>query len=285
MRPESARKLYAALSARRVEGWFTFEAAMLFAWIDAIQRREDVAGDLFEIGVHHGRSAAMLAAMAREGGGSLGACDLFGRQEGNASRSGEGRRDVFERNLQAVVPGTALRVFECSSAELTAERIGTHHRFFHVDGGHNPDEALSDLRLAAATTSERGVIAVDDPFKPEWPGVTEAVLRFLLEDDRFRALAVGFNKLLVVRREAVDTYARPLDDRAERIAFFILYPWQMKKLPFAGAPLRIFYVPSYRSRHSLRTKAIRFLESSPLATSPLVKPVATKARTLLLGDR
>ena len=45
---------------------------MLFAWIDEMQRRNGIAGDIFEIGCHHGKSSALLkgcqAFIARLGG-------------------------------------------------------------------------------------------------------------------------------------------------------------------------------------------------------------------------
>lgn len=51
---------------------------MLFALIDEIQKERGIAGDLFEIGTHYGRSALCLAAMADAKHEQLGLCDLFG---------------------------------------------------------------------------------------------------------------------------------------------------------------------------------------------------------------
>jgi hypothetical protein len=265
---------------RAIEGWFSFEAGMLFAWIDAIQRDAGITGDVFEIGVHHGKSATLLAALLRDGE-RLRVCDLFGSQDANVSRSGSGQRDVFEANVRALVPGAVPEVFACASSQLDAARLGAGHRLFHVDGGHNPEEALADLELAAACTGERGVIALDDPFQPAWPGVTEGLLRFLDRDDRFVAVVLGFNKLLLARREHASLYAARLDDREERRRFLILYPWQMKKLPLHGDELRIFHVPSWRSLHSLRTRAVRSIDRSALARKGPFKAIASRLRSKL----
>ena len=54
--------------------------------------------------------------------------------------------------------------------------------FFHIDGGHNPDEALHDLHLAASSTITQAAIVIDDPLTPVWPGVAEAIFRFLDSD-------------------------------------------------------------------------------------------------------
>src|SRR5687768_6666561 len=86
--------------SRRIQGWFTVAAAMWFAWIDDIQKSHGIEGDIFEIGVHHGRSAILLAAMARPRRERLGVCDVFADQTSNVSGSGHGHREIFERNLR-----------------------------------------------------------------------------------------------------------------------------------------------------------------------------------------
>jgi hypothetical protein len=123
-------------SIRPIDGWFSSEAAQLFGLLDAVQARAGVLGDLFEIGVHHGRSAVLLCHMARAGE-SVRVCDVFGAQSDNVSRSGRGDRSVFEQNIAARAPDfDALEIFEKRSAQLTREEIGGPYRFFHIDGGH-----------------------------------------------------------------------------------------------------------------------------------------------------
>ncbi|HWD75957.1 MAG TPA: class I SAM-dependent methyltransferase, partial [Solirubrobacteraceae bacterium] len=158
---------------RGIQGWFSSEAAGLFGLLDEAQRSAGVQGDLFEIGVHHGRSAVLLSHLARPGE-RLGVCDLFGAQEQNVSDSGSGDRGIFEANMAALASGfDRLDVFAMASDRLTPEQLGGPYRLFHIDGGHLREEALSDLRLGAAVLDPRGAIAVDDPFSVAWPGVTE----------------------------------------------------------------------------------------------------------------
>jgi len=146
-------------------------------------------------------------------------------------------------------------VFAKLSSSLEPAEIGNGFRFFHIDGGHNAGEALGDLRLAASVLCDAGVIVLDDPFRPEWPGVTEALIRFLETDARFRAILVGFNKLVLGRAGHADCYVQAIDSAARRAACGIVYPWQLKQLPFLGEPLRIFYVPTHaRQRDSLATR-------------------------------
>lgn len=279
MKAAEAAKLHAR--TRDIEGWFSFEAAMLFAWIDDIQRSNDVRGHLFEIGVHHGKSAVLLAAMAGEGE-HLGVCDLFETQGDNLSGSGLGDREIFESNIRTLLPtAPEIQVFAQRSDKLDAELLGGGYRFFHVDGGHNPDEALTDLRLAAAVLDERGVIVVDDPLTPVWPGVAEALFRFLEENQGYCAVATGFNKMVLARRQHADLYRIPLDDPQQCIECRIVYPWKLKTLAFMGEPLRIFFVPSHISISSLRTRLKRAYLLSDRLRSPAFKPLASLGRVLL----
>lgn len=247
MNPDQTREL--SRKARRIQGWF--EAAGLFGLIDDVQHREGVAGDLFEIGVHHGKSAVVLGNMARTGE-ALGVCDIFGSQSGNASGSGSGDRAIFERNMHVFAPECRVRVFECLSSSLTTDQIG-EARFFHVDGGHLTEEARSDLELAAAVVVDGGVIVVDDPFRPEWPGVTEAILQFVADHPDSATVALGFNKLVLARREHADMYrGAVLSDAAW--TYVDSRVWARKVLPVAGADAPIFYVPTYRQISGMEAK-------------------------------
>jgi hypothetical protein len=228
---------------RPIDGWFSSEAAQLFGLLDAVQARAGVVGDLFEIGVHHGRSAVLLCHMARAAEW-VRVCDLFGAQSDNLSRSGRGDRSVFEQNIAALVPDfDALEIFEKRSDQLTREEIGGPYRFFHIDGGHLAEEALIDLHLAADVLHDAGVIVLDDPFQCEWPGVTEALVQFLDQRDDFVPIALGFNKLVICKREARRSYdealAAPWDRFSPRI-------WAEKELLLTGSPVRVFVIPIHR---------------------------------------
>ena len=246
MQPRSARAL--ARQTRKVEGWFLPDAASLFALIDEAQRSLGVSGDLFEIGVHHGKSATMLCAMASPSEG-VGVCDLIAGQDGNASASGSGNREIFEANISAHPDGGRVRIFEKPSTDLTASELKGPYRFFHVDGGHLLAEALADIRLAASVLHEQGAIMVDDPFRPEWPGVTEAILRFCAERDDFVPLAVGFNKLVLVPSASRDAYEEFL--LANVWSYVSRRVYARKTLPVAGTETHIFYIPARRQLPAL----------------------------------
>jgi Methyltransferase domain len=228
---------------RPIDGWFSLEAAQLFGLLDAVQVCAGVVGDLFEIGVHHGRSAVLLCHMA-QAGERVRVCDLFDAQSENVSGSGRGDRALFEQNIRALAPASIeVEIFHRRSDQLLPEEIGGPYRFFHIDGGHLAEEALLDLRLAAPVLHDAGVIAIDDPFRPEWPGVTEALVRFLDECNEFVAVALAFNKLVICKRRARALYdealAHPWDRFSSRV-------WAAKQMSLVGSPVQIFTIPMER---------------------------------------
>ena len=249
MKVDRASKLYR--QGRRIQGWFSSDAARVFAWIDEVQKKNGVSGDIFEIGCHHGKSATLLAAMLDNKNERFAVCDLFGDQGDNVSNSGAGDLEQFEGNLAPFIKGgVRLEIHQCRSEQLSKEKIGDRYRFFHIDGGHNCDEALSDLQLAAACLVRGGAIVLDDPFRFDWPGVTEATIRFLDEHSDFTSLMVGCNKLVLVRRDAASLYADDFAQLRTREQFGFGYPWRLKQLPFNSEVIRILYIPDYRLARS-----------------------------------
>jgi hypothetical protein len=50
--------------------------------------------------------------------------------------------------------------------------------FCHVDGGHSRAETLHDLELSTSLLVPGGLVALDDYFNPEFPGVCEGAIEF-----------------------------------------------------------------------------------------------------------
>lgn len=244
MQPDQARQL--AKDSRDIQGWF--EAHGLFALIDSAQQSAGVRGNLFEIGAHHGKSAVMLGRMATETE-TVGVCDIFGEQSLNLSGSGSGDRVIFERNMSRLAPGRDLQIHQCLSSELTAEQVGPC-RFFHIDGGHLSEEAMGDLRLGAEVTVDRGAIVIDDPYRIEWPGVTEAIVKFLTERDDWAPVALGLNKLVFCRRSSLELYTAAVQSDGAWSSIDARV-FDRKRLPIVGTETTIFYVPVYRQMPDL----------------------------------
>lgn len=186
-----------------VKGWFFPIDAALFGAIDEIQKREGVSGNLFEIGVHHGKATALLARMKREGE-RLGVCDIFENQGLNRDASGKGDKEIFLANMRehTKLNEGELRVFAKSSEELSLEETTENCRFFHIDGGHWADIVVADMMTADRALGPDGVMAVDDVFNPNWPGVGEGFYQFMrYQPGKFAPVLIGGNKVFLARPE------------------------------------------------------------------------------------
>jgi hypothetical protein len=195
-------------TTRSVEGWVFPVDAFLFGLIDELQKQNHIRGHLFEIGVHHGKSALLLARMRRDDE-LLGVCDVFGRQDLNQDHSGEGSRELFLSNMKKLAPSADgnLRVFAKRSDELTSEETSTDCRFFHIDGGHLPAVIYSDMVTAERAIGHAGVVSVDDVFNPNWPGVSEGFFRFMTEDKtELVPILIGANKVFLTRAASAPGY-------------------------------------------------------------------------------
>jgi hypothetical protein len=265
MPPRQAARLVRQTSG--LDGWLSPGAIYLFALIDSVQKRQGIHGNLFEIGVHHGKSALVLASMSRPSD-KLGVCDIFSAQSLNVSASGKGDRDIFLKNFRRVFPDDSfLSVYEKLSSALTPAEI-TLCRFLHVDGGHSSAEAFADLELCAQCLAPGGIIAVDDAFHPTWPGVTDAILRFLARHPNMAPLVVGFNKMLLVESKWRDLYARAFDDRSDYRRYIPREPYSLKIVELCGYPAYVFYVHSSRSERSFVTWLHRMLLEHPGLKNP-----------------
>jgi hypothetical protein len=224
---------------RPVEGWFFPVDAFAFAMFDEIQKREGITGNLFEIGVHHGKTAIMLARMAAPGE-VVGVCDVFENQQENVDRSGEGSRELFLSNMRAftTLRPDQLSVYAKRSSTLTEDETSNTCRFFHVDGGHRPQDVYGDLVTADRALIADGVIAVDDLFNPSWPGVSEGFYNFVSSrPDSLAPLFIGGNKVFFTRPDAAPRYDRYWTDREHLWHFFERGPFTFDLKEWFGHPV------------------------------------------------
>jgi hypothetical protein len=187
-----------------IDGWFSYDAALLFMAYNQLLAAHGIAGDVLEIGVHHGLSTIAIATL-RGPEGKLYAVDLFDNlQNLNVSRSGEGNRTLFERNMKRFHGGLDfVRTIARLSSDLTPGDLGASFSFCHVDGGHSRAETLHDLNLCHEILMPGGLVALDDYFNPGFPGVCEGAVEFMLgHPEALRPLAIGYNKVLFQKTPA-----------------------------------------------------------------------------------
>jgi predicted O-methyltransferase YrrM len=186
-----------------IQGFFTFDAALMFIAYNQLIRTDGIVGDVLEIGVHHGLSAIAVGSLVKPGGRFV-AVDLFEMQDNNRSRSGAGNREVFLQNMQSFFDDLSfLHIVVGSSSELKAETLGFQFSFCHIDGGHSPEETYQDLDLCSNILLPGGLLALDDYFNPSFPGVSEGAVGFKLDHgEKLKPIAIGFNKVLFQRTPA-----------------------------------------------------------------------------------
>src|SRR5271163_282684 len=171
-------------SFHRIPGWFVFDAAILFMTYNQLTRATGIAGDTLEIGVYLGLSAIAIASL-RAPGRKMYAIDLFGELPGSeVYGTGAGYRSMFEDNMQSIyTPLDFLVTVTGVSGQLKASDFGHSFSFCHVDGGHSPEETCADLQFASEILLPGGLLALDDYFNPQHPGVCEGALEFRRQND------------------------------------------------------------------------------------------------------
>ena len=197
---------------RQIEAVAGYFGPVEAAAIDAVGRwqvEQGIAGNLAEIGVHHGKLFFILALLRQAGERAL-AIDLF-QDDGLNTGIHAGRDTAFFDNRAKL--GVALdeqEVWTVDSLTLTAEtlraRIGDV-RLFSVDGGHAYGNVLHDMRLAEAVLADDGVMIVHDFFGVGWPDVSVAAIHLLTEmKDHLQPFLITQYKLFVARPAAAEHY-------------------------------------------------------------------------------
>lgn len=208
---DNVRRLYPQTARTRhrfrlpeVEGWATSTVCFGLIELLELQRRYVLplgrGGSVLEIGVHHGRTLLGLAVSALEAGDRVVAVDPFGTGAAGqawhdsprdpAMVDGARRRQLLEEHLQAVfgcrLP-QGLRLIEKRSQDVPrAEYLegafagrARPYRLVHVDGSHEYDDVLADLRLAVELLDPAGLLVIDDVLAPRWLGVAAATWQHL----------------------------------------------------------------------------------------------------------
>jgi predicted O-methyltransferase YrrM len=184
-------------------GWFAEGAIVSWDALLAFQSERGQRGDLLEIGVLRGKSAAMLAVHAAPEEWVV-LIDPALRQEAIdlVASAHPGHNLLLRARSQDVA----------AIAEVTARR--GRCRWLHIDGEHSGRAVRNDLAIAAELMAPDGIICLDDFFAPAYPQITEAALRFLDDHrDELQLFLTGFRKAYVCARHAAPAYLQFVKDR------------------------------------------------------------------------
>ena len=201
---------YLELGIGRVDGWLSPTTASMLAHLLLDQTEAGLRGDVCEIGVHHGKLFLVLA-NATSGTERAVAVDVFGDQEKNIDRSGQGDRSIFERHLASYAPAADVEIIQESSLDL--EPLGFLSRRFRlvsIDGGHTAPIVVNDLRLAERTLLASGIVALDDILNHDWTGVLTGLAAYVAGGGTLLPFALVPNKLLLTTDAAAASRGREL---------------------------------------------------------------------------
>lgn len=210
---------YVARSIETVQGYLTSLDAELIAALLSYQNKNDIAGHLCEVGVHHGRLFLILALARRAGDRAL-AIDLFEDDAVNANSQHAGRDRALIANARRLgIELSGEELFKTSSLDIKDIDILTRTtgriRFFSIDGGHTYQHVENDLELAERTLTAEGVIAVDDFFSINWADVSFATYDFLRRTDKLVPFAITFAKLYLAAPIVAERYKAALAKRPD----------------------------------------------------------------------
>lgn len=194
----------------RIPGWFNLDDLAHFHLVLGTQSASGIRGDLLEIGCYHGRSAAVLA-MQLQQDERLFLADAFDLPLDDPYGDTPTPGTVW-RNLASAVPGLRrerIHIQRAYSRDLDLPP-DARLRFAHIDGAHDAETLIADLRLCAERLLPGGILVVDDYAHPAYPGVSEGVRAFRGERRDLQVLAdlnrrgaLG-RKLYLVRQHAGD---------------------------------------------------------------------------------
>ncbi len=200
-------------------GWFTEDSAAVWDCLLGFQKQQRIKGHAFEIGVYHGKSAALTC--------------LHLRADEQLVLVDPYRLDQVRATL-ASVRTEPIVCHPCYSTQLPAAELLALHgrcRWVHVDGEHTGFACAHDLALADRLLDDQGVLVVDDFMSPRYPQVAAAVFQYLqAQPFALRMFLCGFFKAYLARPKHVAAYLAFVRDalgaelrrrdHGERITFF-----------------------------------------------------------------
>ena len=186
--PSETFAKYQAIKAQ-MDGYFADQSAALFDIFLQMQQHINARGDMLEIGVYKGRSAAMSTQHLRP-------------EEKFFLIDCSNHLDDAKRNLQPHLQGRGV-FHKQQSALMTPESIGAKLRsvrWIHIDGGHTGNDVVTDIELCEKLLSDNGVMVLDDFFNPMYPQLTEAVYAYMAANRyKLTMFLIGYNKAYLSR--------------------------------------------------------------------------------------
>lgn len=200
--------------ADEIDGWFNYK---IIVPILELINKEQENGNILEIGLFKGKSFIPLIFLLKNNEKAYG-IDVFENQQFNYDNSGEGNYDIFISNIKKLFNENIfnkIKIIKEDSTKLDKTHYlkysnNSKYRIISIDGCHTKDATLIDLKNAIDILTDDGIIIIDDYFNNDWPGVKFGVDIYLSNDNSFRVIYIGANKLILCRRNMYDKYIQIL---------------------------------------------------------------------------
>jgi predicted O-methyltransferase YrrM len=188
---------------------------------EAVRRRLDAGRPplVVEIGSWKGRSTVALAAALRpEGRGRVHAIDPHGQDDAGRPTSELDTYPTFLANLRAAGVADLVEVHRTTSAAARPRFEDRSVDVLFVDGSHELEDVLDDLRLWGSALADGAVVAINDI---GFPGVNEAVRRVVAcRGSTLRNPWFVFNTLFLEHHPALP-WRRRDSVRLQRLRLFL----------------------------------------------------------------
>lgn len=192
----------------KIDGWLHNYTARLTINLLRFQEPENTGKPLVEIGVFSGRYFSLLMASAGRSNSQAIGIDPWQFKA----------PDIVFDHLKTLMPDLfgITKFFSEMSIAFTPERLievaGGRPRFVSIDGSHECDDVMYDLRLCDGALDDDEIIAVDDFFNPVAMGVDRAVNAFMESGPNIEGIAYCANKLFLGRPATAGKYRKFIED-------------------------------------------------------------------------
>jgi hypothetical protein len=184
----------------KVKGWLNDYAAIRTIELLDWQEARGMSGPVLEIGVFAGRYFSILLRSAVRTGSVAVGVDTFQWVPLDTVRTSLATIEGSDTAIFLSQPSTYL-----SGADLLTA-LGAKPRFISIDGSHDCDDVVWDLRLAEDVLAPEGLVSVDDFLNPMTLGVNEGVHRFFSQPRNLAPVAYTANKLFLARPFFASSY-------------------------------------------------------------------------------
>ena len=197
-----------------IEGWLTNEAIDFTSRLFHLQRALNQARGILELGVFKGKYLALLAAFCVADAPVVGVDGFLARLGEPLEPKWRATAEQTIRDNVALIIGTERPVTLIGGftrdvdISKIVECCPDGYSFISVDAGHEVDDLVVDLGIAAAVAASDAIIALDDVFNPLVPGVAEGVSRYFSDNPScsFRPFAICGNKVFLSGARMHATY-------------------------------------------------------------------------------